>query len=212
MTTFDTMAWLESLHGHLANHPSLLGTVSNFEANEAQLRVGGVDLADGKKLRAFAGWLATLADVSPVTIVAVPGGPARYTHTHLQATGQLTDGHEAKVSVSLQAADVRPLVHDVEFTAGSTFPTNLLLDVTGMSAIADTRDGHEPEYDAVMRTDRQVDAVAESWTPDRVVALEAAMCDTGPSDDLPFNAEHTAALEQAIGRPIPDLGETGGVQ
>jgi hypothetical protein len=143
MTTFDTVTWLCSVGNHISEHPSLLGTVSNFEANEAHLRVGGPDVHRGQKLRAFAAWLATMHDVSSVTIAAVPGGATLYTHLH--ATGELADGHTVKVSASLQAEDVRPLVGRVEFTAGHMFPVEVLL--TGTPGIADTLAGDDRQID-----------------------------------------------------------------
>lgn len=209
MATFDTMAWLHSVLGHFTQHPSLLGTVSNFEADEAHLRVGGVDLVPGDKLRAFAGWLASMRNVSSVTFTAVPGGATLYTHLH--ASGQLTDGHMASVWVSLQADDVKPLVGHVEFAAGNSFPVEVLLAVTGTSVVSETLD-QEPDDDAVMRTDRQIDAVAENWSPGGVAALSAALLDAGPGDDEPPNPAHTAELEQAIGHPIPDVVSTGGAE
>lgn len=209
MATFDTTGWLNSLVNHFTRHPSLLGTVSAFEADEPHFRVGGVGLADGQRLAAFARWLASMRNVSPVTIFAVPGGPTLYTHLH--AAGQLADGHVANISVTLQARDVKPLVGRIEIAAGSTFQTALLLELAGVPAATDplASDEREPDDDAVLSTDRQIDAVAEEWSPGSMVALSAAILD-GPCDDEPMNAEHGAELEQAIGRPIPDIGATTG--
>lgn len=139
MSTFDTGAWLRSLSGHLDHHPELLGTVSNFEANEAHLRVGGVDLFERGKLRAFAQWVATMQNPGPIMILAVPGPSSA--NTHLRVIGDLADGTTAKVSVCLRPADLKSFDGHVRFEfAGVTFPADLLLNVTGTPHVVGTLD------------------------------------------------------------------------
>jgi hypothetical protein len=182
MSTFDTGAWLRSLSGHLDHHPELLGTVSSFEANEAHLRVGGVDLYERGKLRAFAQWVATMQNPGPIMILAVPGPSSA--NTHLRVIGQLADGATAKVSVCLRPADLRPFDGHVRFEfAGVTFPADLLLQVTGTPPAVDTTD---------------VDADVDQQL---VADADAAAVDLPNDGDL-----------GAIGQPVPDEQQPGGDQ
>jgi hypothetical protein len=226
MSTFDTGAWLSSLSGHLDHHPHLLGTVSNFEANEAHLRVGGVDLYERGKLRAFAQWVATMQNVSPILIFAIPD---RFTaHTQLHAIGELAGGAMAKVSASLRAADLRPFNGHVRFeTPGATFPADLLLQVTGTPRVVDTEDA-DPDADSEADpqlvgggsvSDQHIDATPDAHLPAGTTVAEsntdgdlgAVLRDADLCQDVPLNTEHADELGRAIGRPIPD-DQTGSDQ
>lgn len=209
-TTFT--ARLGSVAQHLERHPGLADGISNilvadYAGDGAEIQALIFDHRNGH-ISELAAWARTLKDTTAVTI--------RTTEGHVGLIGRAADGTAISIRTVLNSGEIDLLVaNDVVVKADATFSIELLLKLAGPG-----RQLPDRELADAATVDEQIDGTPDSGTPSlsaQVMWAEAGLAvlgaflrDARPCQDEPINPAHTAELEQAIGRPIPDTDLIGG--